>query len=365
MSRSFAAQPPLRIGMIGAGKIVERAHLPLLCAMPDVTVAGVFDPQLSRAEALASQFNIPHACAHVEQLLALELDIAVVACPNYLHAPMSIAALEAGLHVLCEKPMATSSADAAAMRAAAIRANRELMIGFPNRFRPEVVALRQAVERGELGDIRSIRCGWLRRSGIPGSGTWFTNRALAGGGALTDLGSHVLDLALWIARPGPVLDVSCTLDRTATMTAEGSWYVPSSSAETGVNDVEISASGFVVCSGSFNLFVETSWACAVPFDQTYLHVYGTRGLARLETVFGFSPSGVRPVQPLQLWIDGKPVEETPPSTPDLLQPYRDQIAFFLDSVRQRQSLRPDLDVNVATVELIQALYAAASQSEET
>lgn len=364
MGHSFTAQQPLRIGIIGAGKIVERAHLPLLCAMPDVAVVAVFDPQLSRAEALASQFNIPHTCVQIEQLLELELDIAVVACPNYLHAPMSIAPLEAGLHVLCEKPMATSSAEAAAMRAASIQANRELMIGFPNRFRPEVVALRQAVEQGRLGDIRSVRCGWLRRSGIPGSGTWFTNRALAGGGALTDLGSHVLDLALWIARPGPVLDVSCTLDRTAAVTAEGSWYVPSSSAETSVNDVEISASGFVVCRGAFDLFVETSWSCAVPFDQTYLHIYGTRGLARLETVFGFSPSGVRPEQPLRLWIDGQPVEETPSSNLDLLQPYRDQIGFFLERVRQGQSLQPDLDINVATVELIHALYEAARQVEQ-
>lgn len=364
MSASETSGRPLRVGIIGAGRIVERAHLPLLCAMPDVTVVALFDPQQERARALADQFGIAEVLADAAQLWALDLDVAVVTCPNHLHAPMSIAALEAGLHVLCEKPMATTSADAAAMQSAALRAGRELMIAFPNRFRPESITLRQALQDGQLGALRAIRCGWLRRNGIPGPGTWFTSQAYAGGGALTDLGSHMLDLAHWLSGPRPLLNASCTLDRSAAPTDEASWYVPSSDTALGRDDVEITASGFVVCAGPLDTFVEVSWACAVPYDQTYLHVHGTRGVAKLETVFGFSPSGHRPAQPLRLWIDGQPIEPALPTTTDLLQPYRDQLSFFVDSVRQRRSLQQELEVNVATVRTIEALYAATQRIEE-
>src|ERR1041384_292322 len=95
---------PLRLGIIGAGRIVERAHLPVLAKLPEVVVAGLFDPDQERARATADQFHIPQACRTLEALFGLGLDAVLVACPNAQHASMSIAALEANLHVLCEKP---------------------------------------------------------------------------------------------------------------------------------------------------------------------------------------------------------------------------------------------------------------------
>src|SRR4029077_19021765 len=135
--------PPLRLGIIGAGRIVERAHLPVLERLPDIAVIGLFDPDNDRARATAERFHIPHVCRTLEELFSLGLDAALVACPNAQHASVSIAALDAHLHVLCEKPMALNSGEAQAMVQAAERAGRELMIAFANRFRPEVVALQQ------------------------------------------------------------------------------------------------------------------------------------------------------------------------------------------------------------------------------
>src|SRR5215831_1581129 len=104
----------LRIGLLGAGRIVERAHLPVLANLPEIVVAGLFDPAVERAQAIADQFHIPQVCRTLDELFGLGLDAVLVACPNAQHASMSIAALEANLHVLCEKPMALNSAEAQA-----------------------------------------------------------------------------------------------------------------------------------------------------------------------------------------------------------------------------------------------------------
>ena len=353
-------QQPWRVGVIGAGRIVERAHLPLLAEMPDVAIAGLFDPDEDRARTMARQYGIPVACGSLDALLDLQLDVVLVACPNHLHAATSIAAMEANIHVLCEKPMAVTSADARAMVATSARTGRELMIAFPNRFRLEITALRQAIETGQLGEIRAIRAGWMRQHGVPGVGTWFTRRALSGGGVLADLGSHMIDLALWLGGRHELLSACCVIEQAAEPPEQAAWYAPSTPVEAGC-DVEVRASGFMVCEGPLNIFVEVGWDCAVPHDQTYLHVMGTRGSARIETLFGFSPSGVRPAHPLRIWVEGEPGYREVAGTVDLLQPYRDQWAWFLESLHGGRSLRPALLESLATVEAIESMYESADQ----
>jgi predicted dehydrogenase len=350
-----------RVGVIGAGRIVERVHLPFLLAMPQVAVVALCDPDRARAQALAERYGVPIACGNTEELFDLDLDVVLIACPNHLHAQMSIAALNAGCHVLCEKPMATRLDQAEAMVAAAERAGRELMIAFTNRFRPEVIALQQAIQAGLLGEIRAIRCGWLRRSGVPGANTWFTNRAESGGGVLTDLGSHMLDLAIWLGGQRHLRRACCVVDRSLAPGAQADWYAPINVERAGVSDVEISAHGFAIFDGPLDVLVEVSWACAVPYDQTYLHLTGTQGIARLETLFGFSPSGHRPEYPLRLWTSGEAEPRMIRGATDVFQPYHDQLTYFFDSIERGHSLRPWLYDSLATVQTITALYAAAEQ----
>lgn len=355
---------PWRIGVIGAGRIVERAHLTVLSEMPDVQIVGLFDPDGDRARAVARRFGVPYVCASEQDLLALKPDVVLVACPNYLHATMSIAALAAGAHVLCEKPMAVSVAQAEAMIEAAERHGRELIVGFTNRFRLEVGALQRVVQAGDLGEITAIRCGWLRRSGIPGVGTWFTCAAQSGGGVLVDLGSHLIDLAIWLGGQHELLAACCALDRRTDVQAQAAWYEPTSASATIGSDVEISAAGLAVLSGPLTIFVETSWSCAVPHDQTYLHLLGRRGAARLETVFGFSPSGHRPEYPLRIWRGDPPDAQEIAGTVDALQPYRDQWRYFVDSLRSGRSLRPWLRDSLTTVRVIEAMYRSADNLAE-
>src|SRR5215213_6358180 len=182
MSVDERSTKPLRIGLIAAGQIVARAHLPVLLSREDVVVAAIYDRHRKYAEDLASRFQLPQICETLDELLAQPVDVVLVATPNRQHSTVCIAALEAGKHVLCEKPMAATPSEAEAMVTAAERTGKILMIGFTNRFRPELAALHKAIQAGALGEIQAIRCGWLRRNGIPGSQSWFVTREQAGGG---------------------------------------------------------------------------------------------------------------------------------------------------------------------------------------
>jgi predicted dehydrogenase len=357
----MTAVVPLRLGIVGAGRVVERVHLPLILERTDVRVAALFDADGTRSAGLARPLGAA-ACASLEELLGSDLDAVLVACPNHQHAAVTLAALDAGLHVLCEKPMATSRGQAEAMVRASERADRELTIAFPSRHRPEIEALRQALRDGVLGEIRSVRCGWLRREGVPGIGTWFTRRDLSGGGVLTDLGSHLLDLVFCLVGPRPLASATVRLAHGLERADQASWYT-SGEAGHGAADVEISASGFALLEGPLDLFLEVSWASAVPRDRTYLELAGTDGVARLETLFGFSPNGLRPRYPLRIWPrQGRP--QRIEGSPDVMQPYRALWSRFVEGLARGERRRADLAEAAAAVAAVEALYRAAEQPRD-
>lgn len=189
---------PVRIGVIGAGAIATYGHIPAFQSNPNAQIVAICDTNLERAQAAAAKFNIPAAFADYREMLdKAELDAVSIGVPNAFHAPAAIAALESGRHVLCEKPMATTVADGEAMVAAAKKAGKVLAINMSNRPRPEVLAIRQAVADGKLGKVSYAYGRTIRRSGIPGFGSWFTRKELAGGGALMDIGVHMLDMVLF------------------------------------------------------------------------------------------------------------------------------------------------------------------------
>jgi predicted dehydrogenase len=175
-----------------------------------------------------------------------------IATPNKFHAPLTIAALEAGCHVLCEKPMAMSADEARAMLAAAEKAGKRLMINFSYRFSEQSQALKDRVDAGELGDVYFARTVWHRRRGLPKFGGWFGQKGLSGGGPLIDLGVHRLDLALWLmGYPKPVWVMGSTYNPIATALAE----------KEGVPyDVEDLAVGLIRFENGATLEVEASWA---------------------------------------------------------------------------------------------------------
>jgi predicted dehydrogenase len=196
----------IRIGIAGAGFVTARGHIPAYRRLSNVSVEAICDPNVDRARGVAAEFGIPHVYADYDEMLArTELDLVSVGSPNRFHATQTIAALERGCHVYCEKPMALTVEEATAMADAARKAGRKLTLGLHHRYRPEALVLKPMCQAGELGEIYYGRATMMRRAGIPGYGSHFTNKDLAGGGALYDIGVHILDLALYfMGHPEPV-----------------------------------------------------------------------------------------------------------------------------------------------------------------
>lgn len=189
----------LRIGIIGAGAIARDVHIPSYLKNGEkVEIVAVADVALERAEAIAEMFDIPHAYGSYHEMLKdVELDAVSVCVPNKFHADATIAALEAGCHVLCEKPPAMTVEEAELMAKTAEKAGKFLSYGFHYRYYPEVEIAKSFIDAGEMGEIYSARVHAIRRRGIPGWGV-FTNKELQGGGPLIDIGVHMLDTALYL-----------------------------------------------------------------------------------------------------------------------------------------------------------------------
>jgi predicted dehydrogenase len=238
---------------------------------PDAEVAAITDINQEALERWAEEYQIPRTYQDYRQMLEKEtLDIVSIAAPNHLHRPMSLAAFDAGCHVLCEKPMALNASEGRTMLEASQKAGKRLMINFSFRFIPQSMALWRQVESGMLGEIYYARTAWLRRRGMPGFGGWFGQKALSGGGPLIDLGVHRLDLALWLmGYPKPVYVIGNCVHSIAKELAaqEGKLF-----------DVEDFASGYIQFDNGATLCLEASWTSHIKEKELMeTRLFGTKG----------------------------------------------------------------------------------------
>ena len=191
----------LKVGVIGCGGIANGKHLPSLQKQGDrVELVAFCDLIVERAEQAAATYGAEGAKVYMDyhELLAdKSIDVVHVCTPNRSHCEITVAALESGKHVMCEKPMAKTAADARLMLETAKKTGKKLTIGYQNRFRPDSLLMKRAAEEGELGDIYFAKAHAIRRRAVP---TWgvFLNEYEQGGGPLIDIGTHALDLTLWM-----------------------------------------------------------------------------------------------------------------------------------------------------------------------
>ncbi len=187
----------LQVGIIGVGGIGRDQHLPGWAKVPFAEVTAVADLSEEALQRAVHGTAIAHCFHDWHDLVKLDgLDIVDICTPNRTHAPIALAALEAGKHVLCEKPLATTAAEVRSMMDAAQQANKLLMAGQHLRFDPACRQVKAIIDGGMLGDIYYTRAQWLRRRMLPPRNT-FIEHHLSGGGCALDIGVHVLDLAYW------------------------------------------------------------------------------------------------------------------------------------------------------------------------
>jgi len=276
---------PLKIGIIGAGGML-RYHLEGF-RKAGAEVIAVADPAPGAAARAASQWSIGKAYTSVDELLASspKLDAVSVIVPNKFHKELSLKALQAGKHVFCEKPPGLNAAEVKEMITGAKTTGKHLQFNFNNRSRPESRAMISYLADGTIGQIRSAQAKWIRRTGIPGFGGWFTTRALSGGGPLIDL-LHMIDLALYfMGYPEPAHVLGQTFnDFITNKQFKGPWGIPDK--VDGVTDVESAAHGFVTFKTGQVLSLQVSWAEMVRREEVSVVFQGTKAGGKVERLFG-------------------------------------------------------------------------------
>jgi predicted dehydrogenase len=268
----------IKIGIIGAGNIggvhaQEFSKLTDLCEITAIT-----DAYLPLAQQKAAQYGIPAVASSPEELISRsDVDAVIIGVPNQFHAPLAVQAIEAGKHVLLEKPMGINSEAARQILKASNASDRVVMVGHQMRWEAVPMAIKEQVERGELGKIYTAKTGWFRRKGIPGWGTWFTRMDQSGGGPLIDIGVHMLDLALYLmGNPKPVSVYGSTYAEFGPKRKGiGTWGKPDWN---GQYDVEDLATALIKMEDGSTLSLEVSWAVHMDTDNTpFVHLMGTEG----------------------------------------------------------------------------------------
>ena len=272
-----------RVGVIGAGGMLQY-HAPGFRQGGGELVA-IADVNKEAAQASADEWNVSQVFGNTGELLDSDIDAVSIIVPNKFHAPLAIQALESGKHVFCEKPPALNAGEVEEMIAAAEKSGKVLMFNFNNRARPESQAMMNHIEDGTVGRINSVQAQWIRRTGIPGFGGWFTTKELSGGGPVIDL-LHMIDLALYfMGYPEPAHVLGQTFDDFITDKAfKGPWGIPDNAD--GKTDVEAAAHGFVTFKSGQVLSLRNSWAEMIEREVVSVVFQGSSAGGKVERLFG-------------------------------------------------------------------------------
>ena len=256
----------IKVGIIGAGGIAAGKHLPGHRKVEGVSVIAVCDIDEQRAKDLAKKHDIKHVFTDYNELVAMpEIDAVSVCTPNNFHAGPTIAALKAGKHVICEKPIAGNAIDGQAMVDAQKESGKVLQIGLQSRFGAGARTLRKLYEEGFFGDIYYARAVTIRRRGM-GMTPTFIQKSISGGGPLIDIGVHERDVLLWmIGYPQPIEAFGFTArkfgHRNDVVHPWGKW-------DPTIFDVEDFAMGTIRFEGDLTVTLETAWASHVEGSGT-------------------------------------------------------------------------------------------------
>ncbi len=345
-----SALSELRVAVIGAGAISRDQHLPAWFGHPHCKLVGLADVSEAALAFAGDKFEIARRATDYRVLLDdPEIDVVDICAPSALHAEICVAALQAGKHVLCEKPMATSRSGAGVILQAIAASGKKLMIGQHMRYEPSVLALRDFLSKTDVGHIYYSRAQWLRRRRLPGKPA-FADRRLSGGGALYDIGVHMLDLAWWLMGcPRPISatgGVYNYLARSGQVGSEwGDW-------DHETIDVEDFSAGMIRFAGGGTLTLEASWLGMQPESE----------MQRLQ-MFGEHVGFVWPDNRIVGERDKRPWDvQLAPATGE--KAHRATIRAFADALLADQEVPIPPEQTALVVAMLEAIYTSAAQGYE-
>jgi len=332
------ARKDLRVALVGVGAAAQVNHIPALKRTEGVELVALVDRDPEKAGRVAAKFGVPHVHERLDDMLADEsIDAVDICTPNYLHAPVGIAALEAGKDVLCERPLARSASEARNMTAAAKKSGRMLMCCVQHRFRSDAVLLKKFVEKGDLGEIFFAKAGWLRQRTEWDSDQWRGEKRESGGGVVLDLGFQMLDLSLWMLGSPKVESVTASVHRSKK------------------GEVEDSATAFFRLGGGATLTLELTWGLLMEKDFSYVNLFGSGGAALL------NPFRVHKGMHGTL-VNVTPTLET--SRNQYKQSIEAQIEHFVAALRKKEKPMGLAAEILPVMELMDAVYRSAEKGEE-
>ena len=328
----------LRIGVVGTGAIAQIVHLPVVTELPGARIAAVCDRDYAKARAIAARMDVKRVFQEDEEMFSSdEVDAVIICSPSHLHERQAVAALQAGKHVLVERPLALTPGGAEAAVKAAEKAGRVLMVALNNRYRPDTLGVKAFARNGELGDIFSIKGAWYNRKVRPKRLTWRHQRETAGGGAFMDLGVQILDLCLWMV-DYPQVDRVCA------------HLHPGENME-----VEDAASVLLRLKNGGTMTVDVTWSLFGERDRHAVRVLGTAGSASL--------------QPLKVEkeVDHAMIDVTPqiPQGREnaYTASYREELRQFVAAASGGTAPHPPRE-QVQLMRIVEAVYESAEKAKE-
>ena len=348
----------IKIGVIGVGSI-SHSHLDSYLNNPNAEIYALCDINPTTLARMAEKYKVPAErtfTSHTDLLKLSEIDAVSICTWNNTHASITIDALNAGKHVLCEKPMATNVADALAMKAAADKSGKHLQIGFVRRYGNDAKILGEFIENDYFGEIYYAKASYIRRNGNPEG--WFGDKSRSGGGPLIDLGVHVIDLVRYLkGNPKPVSVYGTTykklLNRPNLKTPKS--YYSASRQPDDPCDVEDFASAMIRFEDGFVLSVETSFSLNVKNDTGVIEFYGTKGGAKL------SPKLEMYTEVLDYMADVNLVADTALSFDGIFQ---SEIDHFVDCIQNNTPCIAPAQDGVDIMKILCAIYETAESGHE-
>ncbi len=338
----------IRVGIIGAGGI-SQMHLEGYQLCPNVEVLATCDIDPKRAQQQAEKFKIPHWFDSAAKLLRIkEIDAVSVCTPNYDHKRSTIKALQAGKHVLCEKPMAMNAREAQQMIDAAGKARRKLQIALNNRFRGDSQFLKKLIDSGQIGKPYYARSLSIRRRGVPSWGV-FGQKRLQGGGPLIDIGVHIIDLTWYLMGcPKPLAVSGKTYETIGAMPGHigqfGSW-------DHKTYDVEDFAAALVRFENGSSMMIESAFCVNLDRNVFGCNIVGDKGGVSLDPLA------------VQMEFQGHLMDCTPNYVPKV-NGYHEEVKAFVEAIAKDRPVPVPATQAVWTTKIIDAIYKSSKLNRE-
>ncbi len=354
----------MKIGIIGAGGMADY-HISGF-EKAGAKIIAVTSRTIESAKRLGEKYSIKSVYSNVDEMLQnhTDMDAVSIITPNVYHHSYSVKCLKAGLHVFCEKPPALDYQETAELRDAAEKNNRVLMFNFNNRARPETLAMQRYIDNGEVGKINSAQAVWIRRTGIPGFGGWFTDKSKSGGGPVIDL-LHMADMALsFMGFPEPDWVLSKTFDNFSdNKSFKGPWGIPDNAM--GITDVETASHAFITFRTGQVLFVRNSWAELNKKEQCSVTFQGEKAGGKVERIYhidGIDESS-EDICELYTHENGLPVNRRVIFNPDEAMGRVRNAENFIKAIKGEEKPLSTPDQACILMKIVDALYESSRLGE--